>query len=70
MGEAKRRKQTMGQQYGQEEKIVSWLPITKNQSQQFIEITTKASWFGIGLLVAVWVTIRFIGPGFGWWQID
>ncbi len=70
MGEAKRRKQTMGQQYGQEEKMVSWLPITKNQSQQFIEITTKASWFGIGLLVVVWVTIRFIGPGFGWWQID
>jgi Protein of unknown function (DUF2839) len=70
MGEAKRRKQTMKEQYGQEEKIVSWLPITKNQSQQFIEITTKASWLGIGLLVAVWVTIRFIGPGFGWWQID
>jgi Protein of unknown function (DUF2839) len=70
MGEAKRRKQNMKEQYGQEEKIVSWLPITKNQSQQFIEITSKASWLGIGLLVAVWVTIRFIGPGFGWWQID
>ena len=70
MGEAKRRKQTMGQQYGQEEKMVSWLPIPTNQSQPFIEITTKASWFGIGLLVVVWVTIRFIGPGFGWWQID
>lgn len=70
MGEAKRRKQNMKEQYGQEEKIVSWLPITKNQSQQFIEITSKASWLGIGLLVAVWVTIRFIGPGLGWWQID
>ncbi|VXD24609.1 conserved hypothetical protein [Planktothrix serta PCC 8927] len=70
MGEAKRRKQNLKEQYGQEEKIVSWLPITKNQSQQFIEITSKASWLGIGLLVAVWVTIRFIGPGLGWWQID
>lgn len=70
MGEAKRRKETMGERYGQEEKISPWLPITKNQSQQFIEITTKVSWIGIGLLVAVWITIRFIGPGFGWWQID
>ncbi len=70
MGEAKRRKENMGERYGQEEKISPWLPITKKQSQQFMEITTKASWIGIGLLVVVWITIRFIGPGFGWWQID
>jgi hypothetical protein len=70
MGEAKRRKDTMGERYGQEEKISPWFPITKNQSQKFIEITTKASWLGIGLLVVAWVTIRFIGPGFGWWQVD
>jgi hypothetical protein len=70
MGEAKRRKENMGERYGQEEKVSPWLPITKKQSQQFMEITTKASWIGIGLLVVVWITIRFIGPGFGWWQID
>jgi hypothetical protein len=70
MGEAKRRKENMGERYGQEEKVSSWLPITKKQSQQFMEITTKGSWIGIGLLVVVWITIRFIGPGFGWWQID
>ena len=70
MGEAKRRKDSMGESYGQEEKFVPWFPVTKNQSRKVIEITTKASWLGIGLLVFVWVTIRFIGPGFGWWQID
>lgn len=70
MGEAKRRKDSMGERYGQDEKIAPWFPVTKNQSQQFIQITSKASWLGIGLLVFVWVTIRFIGPGFGWWQID
>lgn len=72
MGESKRRKTTLGDKYGkeQEQYILPWVPITKNQSQQFMKITTQASWVGIGLLVAVWLTIRFIGPSFGWWQVD
>ena len=36
MGEAKRRKEALGEQYGQEAKFISWLPITKSQSQQFM----------------------------------
>jgi hypothetical protein len=69
MGEAKRRKESQGDRYGQENYILPWLPITKTQSEQFIKITTQASWVGIGLLVAAWVTIRFIGPSLGWWEL-
>lgn len=70
MGEAKRRKEALGEQYGQEQPILPWLPITKSQSEQFMKWTTRGSWIGIGLLVAWWVTVRFIGPTFGWWQLD
>ena len=70
MGDAKRRKETLGEKYGQEERILPWIPITKSQSQQFVDLTTRGAWYGIGLLVATWVVIRFIGPAFGWWQVS
>jgi len=70
MGESKRRKEALGDKYGQEPYIFPWLPITKTQSQQFMKITTKATWIGIGLLVVTWAVIRIIGPGFGWWQVN
>jgi len=69
MGEAKRRKETLGEKYGQDERILSWIPITKNQSALFVAWTTRGAWIGIGGMVLAWVTIRFIGPAFGWWQI-
>ncbi|OUL35667.1 hypothetical protein BV372_10225 [Nostoc sp. T09] len=69
MGEAKRRKKTLGEQYGQEARILPWVPITKTQSELFIRWTTRGAWIGIGAMVVAWVTIRFIGPAFGWWQI-
>lgn len=68
MGEAKRRKETPEGRSGQESYILPWVPITKSQSEQFIKITTRGAWIGIGLLLATWVTIRFIGPSFGWWE--
>jgi hypothetical protein len=68
MGEAKRRKSSLGEKYGQEEKILPWVPITKSQGEQFVKLTTRGAWFGIGAMVVIWVTIRFIGPAFGWWQ--
>lgn len=40
MGESKRRKAVLGDKYGQETKIVPWLPITKNQSEQFVKWST------------------------------
>jgi hypothetical protein len=70
MGESKRRKETLGDKYGQEESIVSWLPITKTQSEQFVKWTTRGSWYGITFLVLWWITVRFIGPAAGWWQVD
>jgi len=69
MGESKRRKDVLGEKYGKEAPILPWLPITKSQSEQFIEVTTRASWVGIGLLVLCWIVIRFIGPVLGWWEL-
>lgn len=70
MGEAKRRKSVLGEKYGEQAYIYPWLPITKTQSEQFIKWTTTGAWTGITLLVVIWVTIRIVGPGLGWWHVD
>ena len=70
MGEAKRRKTALGDQYGKEENIFPWLPITKTQANQLYKLTTRGAWIGIGFLVVSWFTIRFIGPAFGWWTVN
>lgn len=70
MGEAKRRKDTLGEKYGKEAQLFPWLRVTKSQAQQFVQWSNRGAWIGIGLLVAWWVTIRFIGPGFGLWQVN
>lgn len=70
MGESKRRKEALGEKYGQEEKFISWLPFTKKQAEDAYKITTKGAWIGIGVMIAVWFTVRFIGPAFGWWMVD
>ena len=70
MGEAKRRKAAMGNKYGQDStRIVEWLPITKAQSEKFIKLTSTGAWIGIGITIAIWLTIRFIGPAFGLWSV-
>jgi hypothetical protein len=70
MGEAKRRKALLGDKYGQNNRILPWVPISKTQSEQFVKWSTTGAWLGIGLLVAYWLTIRFLGPAFGWWQVN
>ncbi|MBE9161412.1 MULTISPECIES: DUF2839 domain-containing protein [Microcoleaceae] len=70
MGEAKRRKESIGDELGKEERIVSWLPITKTQSEDFVRWTSRGSWIGISLLVGWWIVVRFVGPAAGWWQVD
>lgn len=70
MGEAKRRRDLLGEKYGKEHTIYPWLPITKTQADRFVQWTTKGAWYGIGLMVAYWVTVRFIGPGLGWWHVN
>lgn len=70
MGDSKRRKETLGEKYGQETNIFPWLPLTKGQAQQFVQWTTRGAWIGIGLLVAWWAIVRLIGPGLGWWELS
>jgi hypothetical protein len=70
MGEAKRRKEALGSNYGKEQTIYPWLPMTKTQAEQFVTWTTRGSWVGIGVLVVAWIVIRFIGPSLGWWQLS
>ena len=75
MGQAKRRKDLgLKSNKGQKKKIVNssprlikWLPITQNQKDKFIQLSIRASWVGIGLLVLLWLVVRFIGPALGWW---
>lgn len=69
MGEAKRRKTALGEDYGKEARILPWLPITKSQSEKFVAITTRGAWIGIGIMAAIWFSVRFIGPAFGWWEV-
>lgn len=69
MGEAKRRKEALGDKFGKEENIFPWLPITKSQGDKFVAWTTRGAWIGIGLMIAYWITIRFIGPFLGWWEV-
>jgi hypothetical protein len=70
MGEAKRRKAAMGEKYGQETtRILPWVPVTKTQADKLVKLANRLAWFGIGGLVVAWVTVRFIGPAFGWWQV-
>ncbi len=71
MGEAKRRQENLGEDYGKEKPdyLLPFLPVTKKQSEKFIKLSTKGAWVGIVGLVAGWVVIRFIGPSLGWWQL-
>ena len=77
MGEAKRRK-TLGlppkrknskTQIDESPRLFDWLPLTIYQRDNLIKLSIKASWFGIGALVILWVVVRFIGPSAGWWKL-
>ncbi len=48
-------------------RIIDWLPITQKQRNQFIDLTIKGGWVGIGALVLTWLVVRIIGPAAGWW---
>ncbi|MGC1307107.1 MAG: DUF2839 domain-containing protein [Phormidesmis sp.] len=69
MGESKRRKESMGEGYGKPEPAFPGLPISKETAAKFVSWTTKGAWIGIILMIVTWLTIRFIGPGFGWWTV-
>ena len=75
MGEAKRRKdlglkpkkRDLNTIVDNSPRLLSWLPITEKQKDKFIQLSIKTSWLGIGLLVFLWIIVRFIGPSLGWW---
>ncbi len=48
-------------------RIIPWLPITVNQRNQFFDMSIKVGWVGIGVLVCIWIVVRFVGPAAGWW---
>ena len=75
MGEAKRRK-NLGlpprqvpskKEIDDSPRIIKWLPFTENQKNYFIKLSIRAGWFGIALLILLWITVRFLGPAAGWW---
>jgi hypothetical protein len=70
MGDSKRRKETIGEKYGQEGNIYPWLPIKKSEATQFVSASTRGAWIGIGLLVVYWVVVRFVGPAFRLWEVN
>ncbi len=79
MGEAKRRsiqglppkvvKPKAGKEVDTSPRLAPWLPLTRNQADRFVTLTTKGAWVGIAALVLFWVTVRFIGPAAGWWTL-
>jgi hypothetical protein len=50
-------------------RLVSWLPLTREQADRFVSLSTRGAWVGIAALVLFWVTVRFLGPAFGWWTL-
>jgi fatty acid desaturase len=79
MGEAKRRaiqglpprapKPAGGRATDTTPRLVSWLPFTRGQADDFVRVSTRGAWIGIAALVLFWVTVRFIGPAAGWWTL-
>ena len=77
MGEAKRRKRlglppkknNNKNKFDDSPRLFEWLPLTIKQRDNLIKLSIKASWFGIGGLVILWVVVRFIGPAAGWWTL-
>ena len=49
MGESKRRKEVLGENYGKSEPIASWIPfLTKGKAYAFVKVSTQAAWYCIG----------------------
>lgn len=50
-------------------RLAPWLPLSRNQAERFVAVTTRGAWIGIAALVLFWVIVRFIGPAAGWWTL-
>ena len=73
MGEARRRSEqglkprNKKNPRSESPRIVSWFPVTQAQRDQFIQLSIRAGWVGIAVLVILWIIVRFVGPAAGWW---
>ncbi len=74
MGEARRRtsqglppRNKGGQNKNESQRILKWLPVTDQQRNQFINLTIRGGWIGIGALIFIWLIVRIVGPAAGWW---
>jgi hypothetical protein len=70
MGESKRRQKALGEDYGKPDPFLPGIPINKDTANKFVTWSTRGAWVGIFAMIALWLTIRFIGPGFGWWTLS
>ncbi|WP_320666856.1 DUF2839 domain-containing protein [Prochlorococcus sp. MIT 1307] len=52
---------------GDTSRLFPWPSNDKSPREQFYSITQRGAWIGIGLLLVVWVVVRFVGPALGWW---
>jgi hypothetical protein len=50
-------------------RILPWLPFSRQQADRFVQLSTRGAWVGISALVLFWLTVRFIGPALGWWEL-
>jgi hypothetical protein len=50
--------------------LLPWLPLSRNQADRFVSLSTRGAWIGISGLVLFWLTVRFIGPAAGWWHLS
>ena len=65
MGEAKRRKilgllpkkNNTKTKFDESPRLIEWLPFTIDQRDNLIKLSIKASWFGIGGLVILWIVV-------------
>ena len=53
--------------FNESKRIISWFPVTRKQRDEFIQISIRGGWIGIGLLVVLWIIVRIVGPSLGWW---
>lgn len=67
MGEAKRRKEALGEKYGQSQ---TFFGVSKERGMQMYRWTMRGAWIGVGITIAFWLTVRFIGPALGWWELQ
>jgi len=71
MGESKKRKQNLGEIYGNpdKERYFASIPFTKEQGRFWYKFTVTGTWICIGTIAAAWVIVR-LGVAMKWWGVS